>query len=903
MIVFREKYMNQFKRIKVISFLLFSFWLTPLLAQLMPDDVPYYVFEKNNYKFIFPEEDRVFMPQVTFAQEKIQKLYEKSFSWKLDELTSLALASNNNQVANAYATVFPNNLNFYYNGGASLYDSFAIRSWLFTLQSHEGAHLYQINPKRGLSAFYHDYLGNSLSPHLLSVVPIFVTPNMLLPTWILEGNAVLNESRLGNGGRLYSGEERALFYTMIRSGLLDEARLTNNHLDFPFTHEKYNIGAQFSLYLAETFGVDKVNRFFYAHAEHYINPFLLNFSFEDHFGISYSNAIKQFLIHSEKKARLQKISYAPRLIETPYLGPMNADDDKIFFISSDGKNKNKLNIYNKKTFQLKQQSLDLPSGKVFELKPGHFFSMSSGVVNQRQTLFSLWNDTGIDLENYRGKILLDKQGHNQLWFDPLLSLDEPQLFLNDEKYDVAHSSALFDREEHVFYFKQDKNERVLYKDKIEICRFPSYYGKLVDIDESGKPYFIASTEYGSSLFTYDQGKFFRLLDSDSVMDARKVRDGDFLVSEIGPEGYQLKNLRLSVREEKPVLYHYFFENEEAIHQFDQYKELGMSQTATLPLFREYSSLKDLRFSGLNTTLMYSNSSLLASVSGLFSDPLNWNNYILNYLRDEFKGKDTYNFTYLNKKHLLQWFINYSREEFYRGKNEIRNDRNYHNDRPEGGIRFPFFKYGLWSAKIEEAISFRTKRSAFVNYSAFSFEREKNHALEFYPYRKIGFMLEDDRGSDDEKTSAVSSELYHVLPFNLFVHAFGVYKESTETELAMEGRIRENSSPILTHGYSLLGYNKHLLRGGRVSFELGQFFESGIYFASFPLSLRRVAPKFIFNHYYYHQGKYKDFQERGVGLDAELLLAHLWPFRMTIATLRREKDAAQFMMSIGSQASF
>ena len=107
--------------------------------------------------------------------------------------------------------------------------------------------------------------------------------------------------------------------------------------------------------------------------------------------------------------------------------------------------------------------------------------------------------------------------------------------------------------------------------------------------------------------------------------------------------------------------------------------------------------------------------------------------------------------------------------------------------------------------------------------------------------------------------------------------------------------------FLTEDVQLIdGKNK---KGGRLSFEIGPFFESGIYYASFPISLRRLAPKFIFSHYYFNQYKYRDFQERGTALDADLLVVHMLPVRLTVAALRRERDKADLVIGIGSQRGF
>jgi len=48
----------------------------------------------------------------------------------------------------------------------------------------------------------HRVLGNTPFTHI-GILPIFPIPNIMINPFLLEGNAVLNESRFGNGGRLY----------------------------------------------------------------------------------------------------------------------------------------------------------------------------------------------------------------------------------------------------------------------------------------------------------------------------------------------------------------------------------------------------------------------------------------------------------------------------------------------------------------------------------------------------------------------------------------------------------------------------------------------------------------------------------------------------------------------------
>ena len=65
-----------------------------------------------------------------------------------------------------------------------------------------------------------------------------------------------------------------LFLFFAQANLLDETRLTNNGLYFPFGTEKYIVGGYFSLYLAERFGTRR-QPFLLGHAIHYFNLYVL----------------------------------------------------------------------------------------------------------------------------------------------------------------------------------------------------------------------------------------------------------------------------------------------------------------------------------------------------------------------------------------------------------------------------------------------------------------------------------------------------------------------------------------------------------------------------------------------------------------------------------------------------
>ena len=140
------------------------------------------------------------------------------------------------------------------------------------------------------------------------------------------------------------------------------------------------------------------------------------------------------------------------------------------------------------------------------------------------------------------------------------------LLLNSDFYDTIHSSAIMDHKGRIYYFKQDKNIRTLYRSKKPLWSFPSYYAYPVEADEEGI-YFISATKYGSSLFVYKESEgVFRLSESDTISYARKIKGNEFLVSEITPTHHVYKVIQTKSLPEQPVLYTYSFKKEDVFEQ-------------------------------------------------------------------------------------------------------------------------------------------------------------------------------------------------------------------------------------------------------------------------------------------------------------------------------------------------
>ncbi len=92
--------------------------------------------------------------------------------------------------------------------------------------------------------------------------------------FLLEGNAVLNESRFGNGGRLYSGYALAELIEMANGGLITPELTYNSTLEFPYGEKSYLIGGFFQKFLADRYGIDRVNSYFKSYSKQTIPIYL-----------------------------------------------------------------------------------------------------------------------------------------------------------------------------------------------------------------------------------------------------------------------------------------------------------------------------------------------------------------------------------------------------------------------------------------------------------------------------------------------------------------------------------------------------------------------------------------------------------------------------------------------------
>ncbi len=152
--------------------------------------------------------------------------------------------------ANGSAAVLPyNTIRLYATPPWSLSELNDYRDWVFSLVAHEYFHILHMDTIEGVPR-----LGNAVFGKLFA-------PNGALPSWMIEGLAVLHESGPGagrNASALFDMYARAMVME-DRVPRIDQA--SNQPLDWPIGHTYYLLGGRFFAFLAEHYGTAAIAGF------------------------------------------------------------------------------------------------------------------------------------------------------------------------------------------------------------------------------------------------------------------------------------------------------------------------------------------------------------------------------------------------------------------------------------------------------------------------------------------------------------------------------------------------------------------------------------------------------------------------------------------------------------------
>ncbi|NPA60527.1 MAG: hypothetical protein GXO30_08750, partial [Epsilonproteobacteria bacterium] len=492
-------------------------------STVVPNDKEYFKYkdEKSNIELLYSKENLKFAKETLKTDVVVVKEYQKLFDWKLDETLYVGLISSNNQIANGFSTQWPNNRQVNYMGGTQMVDYFTSTSWLKTLLYHEAAHNYQVNAKKsGITQVLHSVFGNG--SFIVPFIPITL-PNSFENSFMLEGNAVLNESWHGNGGRLYSGRFFVQTLLQAKANKIIPQDVYNKKMAFPYGETHYITGGFYNLYMAKRYGLKKINSYFLNHSQYWYWPFITDESMRESVGVSFEDSLEEFSKSYADIAKNVVLADGKKLITSQFFYPLNSDKNEIFFmVNTTGVQAPKLIRIDKKSLKIKKYKDSWLSGKVIK-NNGKYYTQNSRYISTTKIYQGLFDSDGFIKKSTASKMI---QGYlsdfTEVYFDVASSYSQPQLYVGKNFYGQVNSSVFIDEDDNLYYFKQDAKHRTLYKNKKPLFTYEGFYGIVSDVDSCGSVYFIANSKYGSTLYKYINGSVFRVLKADNVIDAKLI---------------------------------------------------------------------------------------------------------------------------------------------------------------------------------------------------------------------------------------------------------------------------------------------------------------------------------------------------------------------------------------------
>ena len=870
---------------------------------VVPHDESYYKTTVRNTELIFTEKNQSFAEHAAGVEQHLQPDYEATFGYQMDSPLYVGLISDNNQIANGFSTQFPHNRQINYVGGAAAIDYFASTSWLDTLLFHETAHNYQINAKDNrVSSTLHTVLGNGT--FMMPFIPAIV-PNAFESSFMLEGNAVLNESRHGNGGRLYSGRFDALVHAKAKAGLLTPERAYNQTLYFPYGENSYALGSHYQYFLADHYGMDATNRYFKMRSRYWYLPFVTNAPLRAAIGNNFDNTFSDWVEHETRQASMAVMSEGEPLITSKHFTALNSDADDIFFLASPQDVRAPFHVVlNRNTGTLEKNRSTYRAGELFRHE-GETWSMASAYSSPWRITQGLYSEGVFLKDDSRGRVI---QGYTSaevpVYFDVASSYDQPQLYVGEDFYGQVNSSVDVQGDD-LYYFVQDGAERTLYRNRTPLYRYQGYYGVVADVDSQGRVLFVANSEYGSALYRVEgEGDVSRVLPEDDIVAARLLDDDRVLAVAIEAEqyGYYLKTLNPQAG--SPFVRALRWDTPEG-----ETENLTVdSESHPVALDHRYHSLTAMRYSGTDLSLaLYAEEDdeatpqdeedlhTLYNVRIRFADPLEQNELSLFSYRDSdlttLAGAG-----YSNN----QFFLIGGVKQYWVLDDQLDRETPPDEARDHGlsaELRLPFLQSGYWYSELagtwyqDYHLSEREPLAA-----QWSLSRTTRFGNSYLPNKHIGLTAYQVDDRDDTSYGGTLSVMTD-LPAEFYLGARGQFSRSDASlsfvdrrgvELAeTQDYIANDPSRIVIPALDDTYYAEQVMAAEA---SVSKVINLPWYSFKVPLSLRREALHLRYRHYDLDFGFAEiELNQAIVGLDFELLLFHRSPLRFAFEYAYTDDD--------------
>lgn len=626
-------------------------------------DTNYYRLDQEQYSLIIAKEYRKYLFQIDFKIKQYLLGLSRFHRTPMDFKPVVILTSSQVQRSGGYAIRSPFDQNIIYSNGLKNINLRGEASWLNNVLIHELSHLFQ-NQTRFLPSFFQDLTGTPLGFLLFA---FSVQLNRYLPPLFLEGDSQFKELLLDAGGGLHTGFFRALAFSQIKFYQDDldhfiQRILINNDFKPHSKIEKYIHGGLLFASLSEKYSIEAINRFF----DNYTMPSIFKITSFDQalkktFNLDTRQFFQSYIDYYLKRAQKQQVSTEVAIFKSGTCLPFNKDKGLVFSLVSDLKTKPSLFIYNTKLNTWETKKADLPLGKVFHMK-GRYFSRASHYTKPHTIEYSLFSKGFYPIPSLNSKFVQDIQSTHILQIDAKDTINGYRLYLDKEYYDTINSNALWAPNGDVYYFKQKNKQRVLYKNKKILTSFRGFDSHLIEINQDGDVFFIAPSEYGSSVYQFSRGKIKRVTASDTIIEAKLLDNQKLLVCEVTHEGYDYKVISLTPTEGMPFFYQYPIQREmkEAIDSDLKMPLISSKEDMITSKDYKMNPLLNMKLSGIYMSANISLNSpwITSNNSFIITDPLQ-HNFIKSFFSLSLdKTIEEISVLYGNRISKLNWSLGY-----------------------------------------------------------------------------------------------------------------------------------------------------------------------------------------------------------------------------------------------------
>lgn len=415
----------------------------------------------NEYKVFSTEHFEIFYPK-NYEYKAIKTAYflEKYRAHTLDFVGKenvekiKVIITDSGAYSNGYANSLDNSITIYTNTPSTINEFGYMNDWERLVAIHEFTHIAQTNNMDENYTLLNKFFS------------IYIKPNMYIPNWIIEGIAVVNESKINRfDGRLNTGYFNALINAKVNyDDFPNLLEMNYYHDSFP-NGQHYLYGAKFLDFLEKKYGSDKLTSFFNEQGKNYfatslgvIFPALgIDNSAKKSFGKNFKDLYNEWKLYEYKNAQKYKLNKNNILI--------NTKESKNYFSLNQNKNK----IYYFKTEKL--------SNEPFNYENRYFLVEYDTITKKENVLIKLNSQPATQLEIHNNKIYFatNEVSKNYNNFENNSLGYSKQLFsynLNNKKLEKLYKGDFRD-------FTIYNNKIILAKEKKE-----NYESEIVDINNN-----------------------------------------------------------------------------------------------------------------------------------------------------------------------------------------------------------------------------------------------------------------------------------------------------------------------------------------------------------------------------------------------------------------------------------